>query len=327
MKKKISVIIPAYNSESTIERCLESVLVQSYKNLEIIVINDGSQDNTESVVENIANKDSRIKLYSIPNGGVSNARNVGIDNATGEYITFVDSDDTIEPDMYEFLINLFDVYDVDIAHCSYTTVYSDNKKVPVGNTGRVVVQGTDEAVDCLISGKLFASGLCNKLYKNELFNGVRLNKGIKFNEDGLMNFFLFRKAQKTVYTDKAFYNYFQCETSATHTANQLKSALDGHKVSSIICENSKGYSYEECAKKRLASSQLGLFGVYSLNKKLVSTLERKEMLNKVKSSLNEGMYTRNEKIKLFLYRYIPFIYKCFYVVYDKIRVKQLDPKQ
>ena len=88
MSEKISIIIPAYNSESTIRRCVDSIRNQTYRNLEIIVVNDGSTDSTSEVVNEINNTDSRVKLISIPNGGVSHARNVGIENATGDYITF-----------------------------------------------------------------------------------------------------------------------------------------------------------------------------------------------------------------------------------------------
>ncbi|RGS75650.1 glycosyltransferase family 2 protein [Ruminococcus bromii] len=95
MNSVISVIVPTYNSEKTIERCLLSILKQTYENLEVIVVNDGSSDSTETICEKMASCDSRLKVITIKNGGVSHARNIGIDNAKGDYITFVDSDDNI----------------------------------------------------------------------------------------------------------------------------------------------------------------------------------------------------------------------------------------
>ena len=115
----ISVIIPVYKVEKYLDRCLESIVNQTYKNLEIILIDDGSPDNCPAICDEYAQKDSRIKVIHKANGGVSSARNKGIDVATGDYIGFVDSDDWIEPDMYETLIKNAEQYNSDISRCSY----------------------------------------------------------------------------------------------------------------------------------------------------------------------------------------------------------------
>lgn len=327
MMRMISVIVPAYNAEKTIEKCLESIAMQSYENLEIIVVNDGSKDSTKEIVYNLALKDIRIKLISIPNGGVSHARNIGLEHVTGEYITFVDADDTIELNMYEYLIGLFDKYDVDIAHCSYNTITLEGKIVPVGGMGKEVLQTTDEAVDSLISGRYFGGGLWNKLYKASLLSGLKFNENIKINEDVLMNFEIFRKAKASVYSDKPLYNYVQYETSATHTANSIKSVCDTANVSKLIYDKSIGLPYEQSAKRRLAMTRLGQFGTYSMNKKSVEKAARKEIKNEVKGYLKDGLYGRSERIKYFLYSFCPSIYKFAYRFYDKVRVKKLDPEQ
>jgi len=127
MSDKISIIIPTYNAERTIARCVNSIQEQTYSDLEIIIVNDGSKDSTERIVHLLKKNDERIKLITIPNGGVSHARNVGIENATGDYITFVDSDDYIDSDMYECLLEVAKEYDVKIVHCSYKNV-SENEK-------------------------------------------------------------------------------------------------------------------------------------------------------------------------------------------------------
>ena len=119
MKKLISVVVPAYNAERTIKRCLESILRQTYSNLEVLLINDGSIDSTEDICLKIAENDNRLKVVTIPNGGVSHARNVGIKKATGELITFVDADDYIDADMYQTLNDTMEKYNVPIVHCSY----------------------------------------------------------------------------------------------------------------------------------------------------------------------------------------------------------------
>ena len=122
----VSVVIPAYNAEKSIKHTLESLLNQSYTNIEIVVVNDGSADKTEDICKEIEKKDNRVKLISIDNGGVSNARNVGIENCSGKYLTFVDSDDLAEIDFIRHLItNISD--DVDLIAEGYKIVNQDGK--------------------------------------------------------------------------------------------------------------------------------------------------------------------------------------------------------
>ena len=114
---KVSVIVAAYNIEKYIARCLDSILNQTYKNLEIIVVNDGSSDNTGEIIDKYSEKDIRIKVIHKENSGVSSARNKGLDMSTGDYIGFVDGDDTLETDMYELLVSNAIKNNADISHC------------------------------------------------------------------------------------------------------------------------------------------------------------------------------------------------------------------
>ena len=113
----ISIIIPVYNVEIYIEQCLDSIKKQSYQNFEVIIVNDGSQDNTESICKKIAQSDARFKYFSKENGGVSSARNFGLDNANGHYITFIDGDDWVDPNHLEILIKSITENNSDIAIC------------------------------------------------------------------------------------------------------------------------------------------------------------------------------------------------------------------
>ena len=121
--KKISIIVPIYNIEKYLPRCLDSILAQTYKNLEVILVDDGSVDNSGMIADKYARNDQRIIVIHQVNKGVSAARNAGLDLATGDYIGFVDGDDYIEPDMYEILMRIIDEQQVDIAHCGYQMVY------------------------------------------------------------------------------------------------------------------------------------------------------------------------------------------------------------
>lgn len=320
---KISVIVPAYNCQDTIEHCINSIQNQTYKDLEIIIVNDGSTDNTEQIISDLQSVDNRIKVFTIPNGGVSHARNTGIDNATGDYITFVDSDDYIDTKMYETLYSLIKEYNVKIAHCSYKNV--DGKAiVPVGDTGKITVQNHDEALKCLLSGRLFIGGLCNKLYNRILFNNIHLEESIKFNEDILANYYLFDKVEESVYIDRAFYSYVANETSATHTISSVVSRENVVMVARIIEKESIGKPYHIYAEKKLAYTLLDLYRAYLLNK---DKSQKKEELKRELKDYKLVYKSKNEKTTYYLAMYFPHICVFTYKIYDRIRVKKLDPAQ
>ena len=186
-EKLVSVIIPAYNIEDYIGRCLDSIISQTYKNLEIIVVDDGSRDHTGEILDNYAKKDRRIKVIHKENGGVSSARNKGIEAAEGDYIGFIDGDDLIEPEMYKTLVDLLEEENADIAHCGYQMVFPDRVDY-YHNTGKKKIQTTEEGLKDLLSGEMIEPGLVNKLYKKELIKNCRLDETVKINEDLLMNF-------------------------------------------------------------------------------------------------------------------------------------------
>ena len=197
----ISIIIPAYNIENYIAKCLDSLLNQTYKNLEIIVVDDGSSDDTGKIVDEYAVKYENIKLIHKKNGGVSAARNTGIEVASGYYIGFVDGDDTVDEEMFEVLINNAIKYNADISHCGYKMVFPSRIDYYY-NTGILVEQDNQLGLKDLIIGNRVEPGLVNKLYKRELFKKVRLNENIKINEDLLANYYLFKQSQKSVFYDK-----------------------------------------------------------------------------------------------------------------------------
>lgn len=228
MNDLISVIVPAYNIEEHIGRCLESICRQTYKRLEIIVINDGSIDATGAVIEKYANLDSRIVSIYKENGGVMSARLEGIKRATGEFIGFVDGDDEIEYNMYEHLLYNAQKYNAHISHCGYQMHFADGRVHYFHNTGLLVKQDKTTALRELLSGSMIEPGLCNKLFhKNLLHSLLRrqcMPKDIKINEDLLMNFYLFSEAETAVFDDWCPYHYIIRQTSAT------RAKLNDHRV-------------------------------------------------------------------------------------------------
>ena len=137
---RISVIVPVYNLQDDLERCVVSIMAQTYSDLEIILIDDGSTDRSRDVIQKLADMDGRIVPVYKENGGVTSARLAGLRKATGEYIGFVDGDDEIEPDMYEFLLKNALDYNADISHCGYQMAFDDGRVNYFYNTGRVVLQ-------------------------------------------------------------------------------------------------------------------------------------------------------------------------------------------
>lgn len=246
----ISIIVPVYNVEQYVKKTIESILKQTYRDIEIICVNDGSTDNTLQVLKFISAADDRVKVFSKANEGVTLARKYGIDQAQGEYIGFVDADDIVEPDMYERLYKNLKKYDVDISHCGYVIDHLDGSKEYFYNTKRISCQKKIEAVKDLISG-VFEPGLCNKLYKYDLlkkfFDSGVMDYSIKMNEDVLMNYYLFKKAESSVLEDVCLYHYVKREGSATVSGFKKSNIMDRLKVKEVIYNDSIGTEYENTA--------------------------------------------------------------------------------
>ena len=214
-KEKISVIVPIYNVEKYLRRCLDSIINQTYKNLEIILVNDGSKDNSFEICKEYKNKDKRIVLIDQKNAGLSAARNSGIDIATGDYIGFVDSDDVLSTKMYEFLLKSIKESNSDISLCLFK---SFNNNIEFDNNYNNIVLGKDGAIKELLIDRKIASHACDKLYKKELFNGIRFPKGKKY-EDIPVIYKLFLKANNISFVDTELYGYFIREDSITGKYN------------------------------------------------------------------------------------------------------------
>lgn len=232
----ISIIIPTYNIENYIAKCLDSLLNQTYKNLEIIVVNDGSSDNTGKIIDEYVSRYKNIKAIHKKNAGVSAARNSGIEVANGDYIGFVDGDDTVDEEMFEVLINNAIKYDADISHCGYKMVFPSRIDYYY-NTGILVEQDSELGLKDLLVGSRVEPGLWNKIYKKELFKEIKIDESIKINEDLLVNYYLFKKAKKSIFYDKCFYNYTIRKGSAATSKVNINKIIDPVKVRREILED------------------------------------------------------------------------------------------
>lgn len=216
----ISVVVPIYNVEKYLSRCLESIVQQTYKNIEILLINDGSTDNSLLICEEYAKKDKRIKILTQENGGLSAARNTGIDHACGKYITFVDSDDEIETDMLEYLYNI--IHNADLAVCQRQNITEDGKKInsKIKVKPRIVL-GNKHCMKEFFSSRDIDTVAWGKLYKTDLFKTVRYPLG-KYHEDIFTTYQIIAQCDSISIGDKKKYLYRQRDTSISKTSFSIK---------------------------------------------------------------------------------------------------------
>jgi glycosyltransferase involved in cell wall biosynthesis len=207
MSNLISIIVPVYNMERYLDRCVSSIVNQTYKNIEIVLVDDGSTDSSPKMCEDYAKNDDRIKVVHKENGGLSDARNAGLKIAIGDYIGYVDSDDWIEPDMYERMVNACIDNDAEMALCRYFREY-DDKTIDDG-TDRVDILDRETLLNIYITDKdgfMVYNSVWSKLFKRELVENVMFPKG-QNSEDIMYTTRAMCKLNKAVYIDASLYHY------------------------------------------------------------------------------------------------------------------------
>ena len=237
MEPLLSIIVPIYNVEQYLERCIESIINQTYKNLEIILVDDGSKDNSGTIADTYASKDNRIKVIHKENGGLSDARNHGLDQARGNYIIFIDSDDFIDSSMCEILFTTAEKYSSDIVSCNYYIFRAENhiSVHPMSiQEDEKVFSGIDILKYYLIKTEPFDLNIvCNKIFKADLFNSkdgqIRFPKG-RVQEDNFTTFRLFAKSDVVTTINQPLYYYLQRADSimANFSKKFVKDTIDSH---------------------------------------------------------------------------------------------------
>lgn len=217
MAVKISIVVPVYKVEKYIDRCIQSILKQTYGKFELILVDDGSPDNSGKICDKYAKKDSRIKVIHKKNGGLGDARNTGISIATGEYIGFIDSDDYIESDMYEKLLEACTNNDADIAMCGRYDIQDDNITQRFTFQGECKIWDNEESVKRLLTWDNIDSSACDKLFKRNLFDDIKFPNG-KLNEDIFIMTEIIDKANKIVHIGDSKYYYYHRDNSITTSA-------------------------------------------------------------------------------------------------------------
>lgn len=213
----ISVIVPIYNVESYLQKCIDSIRQQSYLQLEIILVNDGSSDGCASICDINAKLDYRIIVIHKENGGLSSARNAGLNIAKGEFVSFIDADDSIHSQFIEILVGLCLQYESEISQCDFLSVSEASRKLPINPQQSICIYNSRQALYklCCTSDDIQYAIACNKLYKRSLFDNIRYPIN-RLHEDEFTTYLLFWKANKIVVINQYLYYYLQRPTSISN---------------------------------------------------------------------------------------------------------------
>lgn len=264
MNAKISVIVPIYNVELYLPKCIESIINQTYKDLEIILVDDGSPDRCGEICDEYALQDARIKVIHKENGGLSDARNAGLDVANGQYVSFIDSDDFINENFYETLEDMIVRYNADIVQCEFLKVdeyevydFDDVKELC---DERVDLISSHSALDNLFNEKYVNTVVVwNKLYKRCLFKEIRYPKG-KINEDEYTTYKVIFNAKKIAETNRAMYYYVQRPNSIMGQGFNLKrlDILEAYYDRVLFFNENKLFDLEKKAREGFEATVRGL---------------------------------------------------------------------
>ncbi len=319
----ISVIVPVYKAEAYLDKCVQSIRNQTYANLEIILVNDGSPDRCGEMCDTYAKEDSRIRVFHKENGGQSSARNLGLDNMTGEYVGFVDSDDWIEPDMYSALYQHIEEHNAQIACCGVYLDYPDgrvshfNHQYPTDNQVRVFT--TDEALRETLQNFRITYSPCDKLYHKDCFTGLRMSVGRIFEDMEILPKWV-ERAQTVVYDPTPKYHYIMTDSSTIRGTYNLRRMAEAD----VAREKAEDYKTRH---PELYDAAFGRYIAICLNVIHASkgvaecATRRKELIRQMRGNLPIGAINtlnKKEKIKLQVLRISLFAYNLMMAVYDKI---------
>lgn len=319
MSQLLSIVIPAYNIEQYIARCLDSLIHQTYNNLEIIVVDDGSKDNTPAILDEYAIKDKRIRVIHKVNEGVSIARLTGMKQCKGDYIGFVDGDDTVDGDMFEILMNNALKYDADISHCGYVMDFPDGHSDKYYGTGKVLLQYHNAGLNDLLSGQFIEPGLVIKIYKKELIHKLLesdlMDKSIRNLEDLLMNYILFKESNIAIYEDVCKYHYILRKSSAATGVSKNK-LTDSLKVMKIILDDIK----DNDNLYNIVYSRYVYILVQNVTQSLYKDIKKEAQILLKQEINNFNQYNLSKKTK-YMAIGVTYLYPIYFIVrklYEKI---------
>lgn len=294
MNELISIIVPVYNTMKYLVRCVESILNQTYKELQIILVDDGSTDGSGALCDDYAAKDKRIFVIHKENGGLSSARNAGLDVAAGKYIGFVDSDDYIEADMYEKMLHEIERHSADMCICSsYDEEENGKKDISITEHSEIILN-SEQALERLNPFYDFGMAVWSKLCRTEFFHDIRFPIG-KTCEDYYVTPLLFDKCKAIVYLPLPLYHYIQREGSITKNSKSFNDAIEANQFFSNFLRNRHpniGY----VGKSMEVFACTGYILWHIIYKKKIEKKTKKEMLKIARANLHSVLKNKNIKI-------------------------------
>ena len=301
----ISVIVPIYNAEKYLKRCLDSIINQKYKDLEIILIDDGSTDSSIQICNEYKLLDNRIKLISMKNQGVSCARNKGIDLANGEYIAFVDSDDTIDEKFINEMYNACVKNDAELSIVNVNYHYGNKIKRPINMKSGII--GKDDYYRILLDN--VKGFVANKLYNKSLLKNIRFNEEIFIGEDLLFNIEIANNLKKVVVLNEYLYDYFQNECTAYNSKYNEKKISEIYaydKIIKIINQNCKENLINyKCEYLKMAINQKNQYKQSDLRNEKIN-----DFINKSVNKYYDDVM-RSKEVRLIKKVYIVCLDKCY----------------
>ena len=336
---RISVIVPVYNVEAHISKCVDSILSQSFKDFELILIDDGSSDNSSTACDNYSKLDSRVVVIHKNNGGLSSARNAGLDyvfrKSMSDYITFIDSDDWIDSYYFLSLVNMIEQNNADILCTSFFFTDGINCKTYNGNTKKDVLLDHIEATCLLVKDETIQSHAWSKLYKTSLFENVRYDETLSYMEDQATTFKVFYQSKNIFISNYAGYFYNQNNKKAlTKTLVTNEKVVSGLKAYYSICV----YPFKKDdvdvlvppAQSALVSAYLMLIPYFKKrNASKNDASEVDEIESYIKNYKLVNSYTpnsKNNKLKKTLYILFPHLYSFIFKVIKKFQKYYDDNK-
>ena len=287
----VSIIVPVYNTEKYLNKCLNSLVNQTLKNIEILVVNDGSTDNSQKIIDEFTSKYSNVKSFIKENGGLSDARNYAIPHALGEYIGFVDSDDFVDDTMFEKMFNTAKEKNIDLVECNFIWEYP-NKSTKDNGTNLL------NTSDYFLYGRVMA---CNKLFKSSILkeNNIKFPKGLKY-EDVEFYYTLIPYINSHALVKDYFYHYIQRDTSLVN--NQNEKTADIFKILNNVLEFYKNHNLYEKYEKELEYLYIRFLMGSSFLRivKIKDKALRKDLLNKSYLELNNKFpnWKQNELLNI-----------------------------
>lgn len=307
----ISIIVPAFKVEKYIDKCVQSLLKQTYQNIEIILVDDGSPDRCGSICDEYASQDSRIKVIHKENGGLSEARNFGIDAARGEYMIFVDSDDYVSHNMCEILLKYAKKYNADIVSCNFDNVYENKpfiRNIQSVSDDQSVLSGREMIYRLFFRYSVDLNVVWNKLYNKKVFDGkrkIRFPVGI-LHEDDFVIYQLYYNANKTVVINASLYKYLRRSDSITGNYSE-KNVID--IIKGAIEQYNFSNDKEQYLKYMIQVHSIDLYHRYikciGTYPNIVSILEeyRKIILANESSLIHNPYMNWKKYVKYFLLRF------------------------